>query len=344
MPKIKRALKFVWDSAPALTTIKVFLIIIQGLLPLAFLAFLYLTKLIVDTVANAVTATDKQAAFQEIIFLVAIAGIIIIVTSIAKSLSQLVSTLQSQKVTDYMEGILHDKSMSVDLEYYENAEYYDMLQRAQREAPSLPNQILNRLTEIGQNSISLIAIVGLLLSFHWGIALVLFLVGIPTVLVRLKYGKIMYQWQRKTTPIRRRANYYGGLLTRDRPAKEIRLFNGYDTMLGKLFDQGEQLSIGQWQKIALARAFLRDSQVIVLDEPTSALDPKAEYEVFQKFRQLIKNQAAILISHRLSTVKMADCIYVMNKGSIIESGTHDELLHLGGTYAHLFETQAMNYR
>ncbi|NEQ63473.1 MAG: ATP-binding cassette domain-containing protein, partial [Moorea sp. SIO4A1] len=120
--------------------------------------------------------------------------------------------------------------------------------------------------------------------------------------------------------------------------------NGYDTMLGKLFDQGEQLSIGQWQKIALARAFLRDSQVIVLDEPTSAMDPKAEYEVFQKFRQLIKDQAAILISHRLSTVKMADRIYVMDKGSITESGTHQELMQLGGTYAYLFETQAENYR
>jgi len=120
--------------------------------------------------------------------------------------------------------------------------------------------------------------------------------------------------------------------------------NGYETMLGKLFDQGEELSIGQWQKIALARAFLRDSQVIVLDEPTSAMDPQAEYEVFQKFRQLIKDQAAILISHRLSTVKMADRIYVMDQGSITESGTHEELMQLGGTYAYLFETQAKNYR
>lgn len=119
---------------------------------------------------------------------------------------------------------------------------------------------------------------------------------------------------------------------------------GYDTVLGKLFDRGEELSIGQWQKIALARAFLRDSQLIVLDEPTSAMDPKAEYEVFEGFRQLIKNQAAILISHRLSTVKMADRIYVMSGGSIVESGTHEELIKLNGNYAFLFETQAQQYR
>ena len=88
---------------------------------------------------------------------------------------------------------------------------------------------------------------------------------------------------------------------------------------------------------------MRDSQLIVLDEPTSAMDPKAEYEVFEKFRQLIKNQSAILISHRLSTVKMADRIYVMDNGIIVEGGTHNELMKLGGTYAHLFEIQASQY-
>lgn len=123
-----------------------------------------------------------------------------------------------------------------------------------------------------------------------------------------------------------------------------KLPQGYDTVLGKLFDTGEELSIGQWQKVALARAFLRDSQVIVLDEPTSAMDPKAEYEVFKKFRELIKDQAAILITHRLSTVRMADRIYVMESGCIVESGTHEELIQRQGTYAHLFETQARNYR
>jgi ATP-binding cassette subfamily B protein len=119
---------------------------------------------------------------------------------------------------------------------------------------------------------------------------------------------------------------------------------GYETLLGNWFEEGEELSIGQWQKIALARAFLRDAQIIVLDEPTSALDPKAEAEVFEKFRQLLQGQSAILISHRLSTIKMADRIYLLEHGTITESGTHQELMQLGGTYAHLFETQAQHYR
>ncbi|MGD1902740.1 MAG: ABC transporter ATP-binding protein [Geitlerinemataceae cyanobacterium] len=119
---------------------------------------------------------------------------------------------------------------------------------------------------------------------------------------------------------------------------------GFENMLGKRFEGGEELSIGQWQKVAIARAFLRQSQIVVLDEPTSALDPKAEYEVFRKFRELLEDQAAVLVTHRLSTVKMADCIYVLEDGRIAEFGPHDALIARDGLYAHLFETQAQNYR
>jgi len=120
--------------------------------------------------------------------------------------------------------------------------------------------------------------------------------------------------------------------------------HGYETVLGKMFEEGEELSIGQWQKIALARAFLRDSQIIVLDEPTSALDAKSEYDVFSRFRELARGRAAVLISHRLSTVKMADTIYVLDQGQIVEKGTHAQLVRHGATYANLFEMQAQSYR
>jgi ATP-binding cassette subfamily B protein len=122
------------------------------------------------------------------------------------------------------------------------------------------------------------------------------------------------------------------------------LKHGYETVLGKWFEDGEELSIGEWQKVALARAFLRNAQIIVLDEPTSAMDAKAEYEVFTNFHQLTAGRTTILISHRLSTVKMANYIYVFKDGGIVESGTHDELVHRGGSYACLFETQAQYYR
>jgi ATP-binding cassette subfamily B protein len=123
-----------------------------------------------------------------------------------------------------------------------------------------------------------------------------------------------------------------------------RFDRGYDTMLGKWFEDGEELSTGEWQKLALARAFLRDAQIVILDEPTSAMDAKTEYEVFHKFRELSRGRTAIIISHRFSTVRMADRIFVVAGGRITESGTHDELLRAAGQYARLFETQAQFYR
>jgi ATP-binding cassette subfamily B protein len=132
------------------------------------------------------------------------------------------------------------------------------------------------------------------------------------------------------------------------------LRHGYDTLLGKWFDEGEELSVGEWQKVALARAFVRDAQILVFDEPTSALDPRAEWEVFQHIRELTDSgelgagpasgRAVVLISHRFSTVRNADRIYIFDGGRVIESGTHDELVALGGRYAEMYEVQARAYR
>ena len=120
--------------------------------------------------------------------------------------------------------------------------------------------------------------------------------------------------------------------------------NGYDTMLGRWFRDGHELSLGQWQKIALARAFMREAEIMVLDEPTSSVDAQTEYEIFQRFKELTDGKMAILISHRFSTVRMADCIAVIEQGRITELGTHEELLRREGTYARLFGMQAEGYR
>ena len=123
-----------------------------------------------------------------------------------------------------------------------------------------------------------------------------------------------------------------------------RLPNGYDQMVGRRFEGGVDLSGGEWQKLALARAYMRDAQVLMLDEPTATLDARAEYEVFQRFADLTRGRMAVLISHRFSTVRMADRILVLASGEIREQGTHKELLALGGRYAELFELQAAGYR
>ncbi len=119
---------------------------------------------------------------------------------------------------------------------------------------------------------------------------------------------------------------------------------GYDTVLGKWFDGGVNLSGGEWQKVALGRAFMREAQVLILDEPSAALDAKAEYELFARLQQLAHGRTAIFISHRFSTVRRADRILVFEEGRLIEQGTHEELLAVGGRYAELFNLQASSYR
>ena len=456
--RLDRALRLVWQAGPGWTISSLALVFLKGLLPLLTL---YLMKLIVDGVIFAMGAADKAAAFRDVMLLIIFAGVVAIVNALLQLIGGFIKEAQSLTVTDHMYDILHAKSIEVDLEYYENPQYLDTLHRAQQEGPYRPTHILDGLMQVGQSGLSLVAMAGLLISFHWGVAVVLFAAAIPGVLVRLKYSKRLFRWQRKRTPAERRAGYYNWLLTGYNHAKEMRLFDlgglfmgrfrdlrqqlrrerlelvkrrsaadfvaqasaalavfgsfgfiAYRTVGGVItlgdmvmyfqafqrglgflrqvlsgmaglyednlflanlyefldlkpkvkepdhprpvprplqkgigwFEDGEELSIGEWQKVALARAFLRESQIIVLDEPTSAMDAKSEYEVFRRIRQLLEGRTAILISHRFSTVRMADRIFAFEKGSISESGTHEQLIKSGGKYANLFEKQAQHYQ
>ena len=123
-----------------------------------------------------------------------------------------------------------------------------------------------------------------------------------------------------------------------------RLPQGYEQMLGRRFDQGVDISGGEWQKVALARAYLRDAQLLILDEPTAALDARSEFEVFRRFAELTTGKMALFISHRFSTVRSADRIIVLEDGKIAEEGSHDQLAGRGGRYAEMFEMQASSYR
>ena len=123
-----------------------------------------------------------------------------------------------------------------------------------------------------------------------------------------------------------------------------KLPEGYNQMIGRRFAKGVDLSGGEWQKIALGRAYMRDAQLLILDEPTAALDARAEHEVFQRFAELTQGKTAVLISHRFSTVRMADRLLVIERGHLLEIGSHQELLARNGRYAELFQLQARGYQ
>ena len=123
-----------------------------------------------------------------------------------------------------------------------------------------------------------------------------------------------------------------------------KLPHGYDQVIGKIFRGGIDLSGGEWQKIAIARAYMRDAQVLILDEPTAALDARSEFEVFERFKELSRGKTCVLISHRFSSVRMADRIVVLGDGRVEAIGTHAELMEQGGRYKELFELQAAGYR
>jgi len=174
--------------------------------------------------------------------------------------------------------------------------------------------------------------------------------------LRQNLGVIFQDFYRYDFPVRE--NIAVGDIARleDQPAIEnaarrsladgvtARLPAGYDQMLGRRFEKGVDLSGGEWQKVALARAYLRDAQLLILDEPTAALDARAEYEVFQRFSELTVGRMAVLISHRFSTVRMADRILVLTRGELVEEGSHEALLEKAGLYSELFHLQAAGYR
>ena len=224
--RLRRAINLVRKSTPGLTVANTILVILQGLLPLVTL---YLMKLIIDEVTTAISAPEKIDAFSKVLFYVAVAGGITLIGALLNSAAALVREAQSMIVQDHLQNRIQAKSINVDLAFFENPKYFDTFHRAQGQG-SRAISIVNGLAAIGQSTISLIAMIGLLLTFHWIFALILFSAVIPGVIVRLKYADKLYFWQRKRTVEERKAAYFNWIITGNHHAKEMRLFN-----LGNIF-------------------------------------------------------------------------------------------------------------
>ncbi len=586
---LKRGALLVWETSPRWTVVQAVLLVLQGLVPLATL---WLMKEIVDAVTAAIAGTgDAHAVFLRI----GLAAGVAVLGLALRTLGLLVNEIQALGMSDRVFDVLHEKSVRVDLEYYESARYLDTLHRAQAEAPYRPMRIVEEVARVGLSAVSLVGVFGLLISFNALIVVILLAAALPGIFVKMRFSHRLYDWAQRQTKNQRMARYFNALLTSAEFAKEIRLFglgrvflerfrdvrasvrhdklglvarrsgwellaqvvaaiavfgafvwiaretlagaitlgamimyfgafqraqdffrdllgaiaglyednlflsdfetflalesavpepakpvpfprplregivfenvsfrypgsertvlhdvsfeippgehvalvgengsgkttltkllcrfydpdsgviriggvpltefstdelrrelgvifqdyaryhltlreniwlgdirvpptgaqveeaarstgahevasqlpHGYDTELGRQLTEGSELSLGQWQKVALARAFLRNSQIIVLDEPTASLDPRSEAELFERFHELAAGRTAILISHRLSTVRMADRIIVLENGRIVEAGSHDALVDQGGRYSELFELQARHYR
>jgi ATP-binding cassette, subfamily B, bacterial len=579
----RKALNLVWHSAPGWATVNIIISVLQSFFPLLLIWYI---KQLIDQITLAVS---EGGPADKIIMMIIVVVIIYLLDEVASDFGTYVRRNQSVRLEEYMYGLLHAKSVRLDLINFEHPGYYDCLSRAVSEAPWRPNNILDNLISMFRGIISLVLMAGLLFTLHWGVAALLIAVNIPGIWLRLHYADVLYNFHKKQTPESRKSAYFNWLLTGDRPSREIRLFGlgeyfislfkrsynnqkseelnilrkrtlievvtdvlkafsflalllivarltisgglslgqmamfllafrqgmtyikdvfssvgglyedglfigdtfeflglkesvtalppvthpaelsseitadelsftypgnthptinkvsfkirkgeiialvgsngagkstlvrllarlydpdsgsiswdgkdirsmdpeeyrrffsvvfqdfmlynlsagenirignkeiaydinkirdaaakagvddllnnlpkGYDTAIGTLFDDSRELSWGEWQKIALARALFRESPVLILDEPSSSLDADTEYEIFSRFRDVVRGRTAILITHRFTNVTLADRILVLEKGIITESGSHEDLMAKKGRYYEMYNRQ-----
>ena len=585
----RESLRLVWNSSPGWTFTNIVMSVLRSIFPLILI---WLLKEVVDVITKATTSAHPISDIN-VVWPVLAVVIVWFLDEASSDFSNYVRKKQALKLEIYMYGLLHSKSIKLDLINFERPEYFDCLSRATREATWRPNSILNNMVSLLRGLLSLLLIAGLILTLNWTLAVLLLVANIPGIWLRLYYADILYNFQRQQTPEARKSAYFNWLLTGDRPSRELRLFglgnyfislfkqsflkqkeeeiniirrrtvielisnlfkasallitllfiarqtingkltlgqmtmyllafrqgmiyikdlfgalaglyedglfigdtfeflnlkenvtaaepiivpsslkkkivvenlsftypgnnfttinnvsfeikkgeiialvgpngagkstlvrllcrlydpdsgkvkydgneirnmdpeeyrkhfsvvfqdfmlynlpagenirmgnieekssgskikasatttgihdlinslpNGYETVIGNLFDDSRELSWGEWQKIALARALFRDAPVLILDEPSSALDADTEHDIFSRFREIVKGRTSILISHRFTNVTLADRIIVLDKGSIAETGTHDELMKSGGLYFKMFTKQSSRF-
>ena len=585
----RKSLMLVWESAPGWTTVNILISVLQSFLPLILV---YLIRILIDDITRAASSGDEITS-ANIIWMIAAVVIVYFLDEVSSDLGNLVRQKQSVKLEGYMYGLLHSKAVRLDLINFEHPGYFDILSRATAEAPWRPNSILDNIISMFRGFLSLVLMTALIVTLHWGLALLLLAVNVPGIWLRLHYADILYNFKREQTPEARKSAYFNWLLTGDRPSREIRLFGlgnyfislfrnsfnkqkeeelnilrkrtviglisdiikasailvllviiarqtisgeltlgqmamfllafrqgmtyikdlfssiaglyedglfigdtfefldlkenvtalfpvkipsglesellvedlsftypgnqqptikgvsftirkgeivalvgpngagkstlvrlltrlydpssgtvrwdgndirtmdpeeyrklfsvvfqdfmlynltagenirmgnienhetsgkiqeaafsagvhdlltslpkGYDTPVGNLFDDSRELSWGEWQKIALARALFREAPVLILDEPSSSLDADTEYEIFSRFREILKGKTSFLITHRFTNVTLADRIIVLDRGTVKETGTHQELMKNMGMYYNMYTKQSSRF-
>ncbi len=587
---LKGAYSLIWQCSAPLVIGRAFLTVALSVLPLLSV---YLIKMTVDAVTAAQESGEQD--FQPVLFYIALTALVMLANAGFTALSAYLTEKQQHIAHDYISDQLHQQSIRVDYEYYENPAFFDTLHRAQKVAIDRPFSAYNNSLLFVQNGLSLLAMAQVLMTFHWSVTLVLLVAVLPGVMFRVKFSGKLYKWDRSQTLAKRKSFYYNLLLTGEKFAKEVRLYqlgqlfarryhklrerlrneelsisrsrnradffsqlitvalvfgallfmarravqglisigalvmyytafqkglnffrnvlnnaaklyddslylfnlfeflslkpriqntstarpftppiergirwegvsfaypgsskrvlrnidlhvqsgehialvgengagkstfvkllcrlydpsaghirvdgedvrnfqieswrrsisvifqdftqfnlrvldniwfgnillgeknerirkaaqfagadelieslpDGYETVLGKMWERGAEISIGEWQKIALARAFVRDAPILILDEPTASLDAPSEYEVFRQFKAMAVDKTAFFISHRLGSAQLADRIIVLEHGRIIESGSHDQLLQQNGCYARMYRMQSSFYQ
>lgn len=249
---IPRTLGLVWSVSPFGTTALCLLTLIQGVIPAASA---WVGKLIVDSVLAAVRSGDSGDHIPRVLGFVALELGITVLQHLLRSLGGLLQQLQGLKLTDYVTGIVHQKTVGLDLEYFENAQFYDRLHRAQQEAGSRPMRVLNELMSEVQNVVTILAYVGILLAFDARVIGVLFIMTVPSLLYELHFSRRMYRWFRARTETERKSRYLGFLLSFPEYAKELRLFklgqhlaDGYQALRAVL--RGERMSLEMKRSLA----------------------------------------------------------------------------------------------
>ena len=585
-----RLIAIVWKSSPLWSSVYLCLLVVLGLLPLVQF---YIIKILIDTVANGIKSPGMSQFIDNVFYPLLFLSVIQLLSTIISRIGSEMQSIQMQYFSDYIHNIIHDKSVNIDLEYYENTDYNNTLHRAQQEASYRPQRLINDLSSIVQNGFSVVAVSGMLFFAHWSIVVLIIVAVLPEIFISLKLSRVLYAWTRKRTTLNRLAYYYSWMMTRHSFAKEIRLFGlgdlfidrykelmkslrkektamtmkntlvaipgqvlggaamlgafsiiafltvtgkqtiggfvmyfqacrrgfetlkqlqsaltdlyennlflsnlfeyldlplkltdvidaknlpaqinkgitienltftypnsdtlvldninleihhgeivaiagrngsgkttlikllcrmydpengsikiddcdirkykvsslrqemsilfqdwakyqftanesiwfgdctqilqpekiresativnadkfisdlpiGYDTKLGNWFDNSVELSNGEWQKIALARTLYRNAQIVILDEPTSSFDIESEKITIDNLRRFAKDRITIVVSHRLSTLMMADRIIVLDKGRVTQQGTFADLIQVKGSYLQIVSSQLEN--